>query len=739
MMSLAIAVVICTWNRADRLAETIEQMTRLEPVDGVAVRFLVIDNNSTDHTADVVKRFSSQLPLHGVFEAQQGKSAAQNRAIDEIVDAAGSTDWIVWTDDDVRVHPGWIRAYVDAINCFPECAFFGGPIQACLPDQIPDWLVASWPMVAGVYGHHDLGPEPRLLDRDDTPWGANFAVAAGPQAQVRFNTDRGPVGRHSVAGGETDVARGLLMLGHIGRWVPGAKVDHIVDEAALVEDYVRNYFVGQGRVRMRRQGRPVAASRRVRVHLGALKRHARYRIAFRTLSDTERVRLMIDAAVQFGRSDALRAMPNDTGWSRLSLTRTRSTLVSATRRIGDQVVGPPNETELITAAATNDVAAVRHLAKAGCDLDQLDSTGQSALAAAIQRRHFEAAGTLMALGAVTLDRQAKIEALGHRLDVESLHALRQRHRRAAVTEDPELDEAPSRWLADLERDGIVGVPGLVARDQLAQMQRDMATFVADLDDRLTAGSGRYLHYDQEEHLWEPQRAYITNNAFARSAALVDLCCDPEIQKLADSYFTRSANITRAVGMRYLPNPDTADEQFRYHHDMEDKRLKMMVLLTDVSESDQPMSYVAGSHRLFHPYPMFFDNSCPLDYCEKHLGGPLDVRFTSGRAGDIFFFDSNGAHKGNRRIDGAQRDAFFVEYCPDVIDLWGADIAPRRDSSRLPRQFDCIVSAEKRWRAPPNRTKPAWVDSLRGVSAWTSLSSTRLASITSADTAGESMT
>src|SRR5439155_16491644 len=111
--------------------------------------------------------------------------------------------------------------------------------------------------------------------------------------------------------------------------------------------------------------------------------------------------------------------------------------------------------------------------------------------------------------------------------------------------------------------------------------------------------------------------------------------------VAHRYLGKTPWIKRGVAMRYLASSSADHAMFGWHHDLEDMRLKVMVLITDVSERDQTMSYVLGSHKLFHPLVMFLKNHCSLDYCRKHLG-ELEIYDTIGTAGDVLLFDSNVA-------------------------------------------------------------------------------------------------
>ena len=81
--NLDISVLIATYNRAEILRQTLQSMTKLNR-DGLSVEFVVVDNNSTDHTKEVIKSFTDRLPIRYLFEPRPGKNCALNKALNEV-------------------------------------------------------------------------------------------------------------------------------------------------------------------------------------------------------------------------------------------------------------------------------------------------------------------------------------------------------------------------------------------------------------------------------------------------------------------------------------------------------------------------------------------------------------------------------------------------------------------------------------------------------------------------------
>jgi glycosyltransferase involved in cell wall biosynthesis len=57
-----ITVLIATYNRAAMLSQTLEAFTCVDAT-GIDCSIVIIDNNSTDNTAEVVKEYETRLPL----------------------------------------------------------------------------------------------------------------------------------------------------------------------------------------------------------------------------------------------------------------------------------------------------------------------------------------------------------------------------------------------------------------------------------------------------------------------------------------------------------------------------------------------------------------------------------------------------------------------------------------------------------------------------------------------------
>jgi glycosyltransferase involved in cell wall biosynthesis len=257
-----ITVGICTFNRAKSLRRTLDSLTALRAPEGVTWEIVVVNNNSTDHTDQVIEEYRGRLPVRREFEPQPGKSNALNRAID-----VARGEYILWTDDDVIVDPGWLAAYAAAFRRWPQAALFGGRIIPKLEQPVRRWVAESLPVLAAPYAVRDFGDDEQMLSvaEDRVPYGANFAIRAVEQRAFRYDPDLGPSPSHSRYGEDEDVIARVLSSGATGYWVPQAVVEHCIGQERQTVKHVVNYSMTIGETHAYRYA---AAGKRARLWFG---------------------------------------------------------------------------------------------------------------------------------------------------------------------------------------------------------------------------------------------------------------------------------------------------------------------------------------------------------------------------------------------------------------------------------------------------------------------------------------
>jgi glycosyltransferase involved in cell wall biosynthesis len=239
-----VSVLICTFNRADRLDETLRTLAASHVPAGLTWDVIVVDNNSTDHTRQVVTEHAASFPVRliYIFEARQGKSNALNTGM-----AASRARVIAFTDDDVRVPSGWLHAAVQPLLDDSGLAYTGGPVEPIWGGPKPDWL-DEYGNLGGTIAVKNHGPAPFIFEEHrKTPLGVNMAVRRSLIEQIGgFRPDLGRTGKSLLGQEQAEFFCRSRAAGARGLYVPEMIVAHHVPAARLTRRYYRRWWLWKG-------------------------------------------------------------------------------------------------------------------------------------------------------------------------------------------------------------------------------------------------------------------------------------------------------------------------------------------------------------------------------------------------------------------------------------------------------------------------------------------------------------
>jgi glycosyltransferase involved in cell wall biosynthesis len=250
-----VSVVVPTYNRRSILRRTLESLVA-QRASAVRYEVLVVDNNSSDDTREMVEVFSREHPrIRYLFEPRQGVSHARNTGV-----AAARAPLLAFIDDDVEAGPTWVAAIKQAFDAHPEIDCLGGRIEPRWTAPPPPWLTPMfWAAVALQAGKGDSP----YIDADHASpclMTANFACRRTALQQV---------GGFSVAylrDEDRELQLRLWAAGKRGMYVDEVAVTTEVPLDRLTKSYHRQFYarVGQSHARMRYLDRIDVAGRLLR-------------------------------------------------------------------------------------------------------------------------------------------------------------------------------------------------------------------------------------------------------------------------------------------------------------------------------------------------------------------------------------------------------------------------------------------------------------------------------------------
>jgi len=222
-----ITVAVCTYNRAELLAEALESLESQRTQRAFSYEILVVDDGSTDGTPQVVARFAqrSRVPVRCVRADGRGVGPARNKAVTE-----SRGRWVAFVDDDERPEPAWLKELY-AVAQDTGAPIVGGPVVLALPERERSRFSACCQVVIGglVYPFD----KPAVLRARQNPGCGNVLVARRVFEKV---------GLFSVAvsaGEDSDLWRRARSAGFQMWYAPAAVVRHAVPPYRLTEAYFK--------------------------------------------------------------------------------------------------------------------------------------------------------------------------------------------------------------------------------------------------------------------------------------------------------------------------------------------------------------------------------------------------------------------------------------------------------------------------------------------------------------------
>ncbi|MBD0266855.1 MAG: glycosyltransferase family 2 protein [Cyanobacteria bacterium Co-bin8] len=244
-ISLDFSVAICTYNGAQRLPEVLECLRQQIEVDNLAWEVIVIDNNSTDGTAQVVESCRESWPetvaLRYAIERQQGLGFARHRAV-----ALARSPWVGFLDDDNLPSPVWVAQAHQFGQAHSQAGAFGSRLQGVFEVEPPP----NFERIAPYLALTDRGPQPLLYQPSQKilPPGAGLVVRrqAWVEQVPAVQVLSGRLGK-SLVGGEDLEAVLYIQQANWEVWYnPTMQVDHLIPKSRLERAYLINLLRAVG-------------------------------------------------------------------------------------------------------------------------------------------------------------------------------------------------------------------------------------------------------------------------------------------------------------------------------------------------------------------------------------------------------------------------------------------------------------------------------------------------------------
>ncbi|NEQ54986.1 MAG: glycosyltransferase family 2 protein [Leptolyngbya sp. SIO3F4] len=228
-----LSVVVPTYNGAGRISEVLDRLSRQQVNEDIGWNVLVVDNNSSDLTAEIVKQYQQSWPakssLGYVFEQQQGLAFARQAGVEN-----SNGELVAFLDDDNWPPVDWVNQVVAFAQRHPRAGAFGGRISGAFESEIPKDVEP----LLGFLAIRDRGDTPHRypVEQLQFPPGAGLVVR-----RVAWEECIPPVLVRSQRGGNDSEISWRMAKADWEIWYnPHTTIEHFIPKSRLERRYLKS-------------------------------------------------------------------------------------------------------------------------------------------------------------------------------------------------------------------------------------------------------------------------------------------------------------------------------------------------------------------------------------------------------------------------------------------------------------------------------------------------------------------
>ncbi len=238
-MRAGISIVICTYNGAKRLPQTLRHIALQRVSSDVPWELIIVDNASTDNSAQIAtivwNEHTCRIPFSIVHQPVPGLSFAREMGFSK-----SQFNYILMCDDDNWLHEDYIETAFEVMEQNPRCAVLGGNGTFVYESTPPAWLksyslYAGGPQApaTGQATHNRLYGAGSILRKS-----AYYAIyKAGFRSLL---ADR--MAAQLTSGGDHELCFGLALAGYEILYDERLKFKHFITNNRLSWQYYQRYI-----------------------------------------------------------------------------------------------------------------------------------------------------------------------------------------------------------------------------------------------------------------------------------------------------------------------------------------------------------------------------------------------------------------------------------------------------------------------------------------------------------------
>lgn len=243
MIKEGISVIICCYNSAERLPETLKYLALQQIPPDTSWEIIVVDNASVDDTMKVAReQWNTYTVPYVNFKTLEELRPGKNHALETgIINAA--YELILICDDDNWLRDDYIDRALRIMRSAPAIGAAAGQSVAVTDGAIPDWFET----VQYSYAVGKQSETTGYIDKKKTLWGAGMVFKKALYNRVYLNSPSfltGPKANTLARGEDVEFCMRLRILGYDLYYDEDLFFKHYMPQERLTSAYRQRFFEG---------------------------------------------------------------------------------------------------------------------------------------------------------------------------------------------------------------------------------------------------------------------------------------------------------------------------------------------------------------------------------------------------------------------------------------------------------------------------------------------------------------
>lgn len=236
-MKPGVSVIICCYNSAKRLPETLRHLALQEVPTNIPWEIIVINNASSDNTVEVAEyewaKYNLAIPFRIIEQPKAGLSNARDKGFE-----VAAYEYCLFCDDDNWLQNDYVRITFETMESDPMIGAVGGQGEPVFEGVSPVWFEEY----KGLYAVDSQGNVGDITRGKGHLYGAGMAVRKFGYERIlegyfaNVLSDR--IGSSLSSGGDTEICFALVLAGYKIYFNPQLHFKHFITKNRLNKAYL---------------------------------------------------------------------------------------------------------------------------------------------------------------------------------------------------------------------------------------------------------------------------------------------------------------------------------------------------------------------------------------------------------------------------------------------------------------------------------------------------------------------